>query len=247
MENPLFQYIGEGEEAQVYRGELRVIRGIGGDIFFANPVTVAKRVNFPTTSGTGHEIFCKHLVFKILEYFFNKKKLYTTQHIPFPSGSYTRGYYYEFADGSEGFPSQIADENYNYNLVDLVEENQVRNSFNSFGIDIGKDTLDPNDSSRKNIIVGDYDFGELCNSGKLNAKWKRIDFGERSIGFDRGIFLAQAHKRADEMQGVIGFHNFKLMMLAYKYFSENGHLENNEKRTLERLSEKFRKRHFSNI
>lgn len=236
-----FVYVGEGEEAQVFRGTLDVIGGIGGSVCYENPIDVAKRVNFPASSGySGNDLFCRHLVFKILENFFIRRlKKYHQMHIPVPLGSYKYGYYYRFVIGSEGFPSEFLDDNLNRVLVNLEEENAFRNCFNDFGIDLGKDTLDSNDGSRKNIIAADYNIKKLYRTGRISTEWKRIDFGERSCLFDYDKFLEEMSKRKEEFKAM---DCYALALLAGKYFANRGNISAGELRKLERQCRIFRKR-----
>ena len=227
--------IGSGQEAYVLKGQMNQIEGIGG-IVRCEPMTVAKRVN--QDKSEGRILFCKHLAIKILEEFFIQSGKYNNEHIPLPLGSFKDGYYYKFAEGSEGFPYEIFDGS-NRIQVQIYEWPAFVGAFSSFGIDLSRDIADANDGRvGKNVIFSGWDVNEVYETGRLHPGWKRIDFGYASCGFDYEKFENEMKRRDAEITTKIGRRHRLGVMAAY-FYHNNGNIPREEYWRTEKWIYKF--------
>jgi len=212
--------IGEGDEAIAYKGNPESLEGFGGTLELIKPRTVVKRTNITGTpeDWEGPDIFCRNLTASILDNYFIKKDIYSTEHIPLPLGSFKGGYYYEFAEGSEGWPTTFINKDYNRTLIDIKENIVFINHMNSYGFNIWGDTCDALDtSSGKNVIFETWNAETSLKFGELPSCWKRIDFGSRSCPFNYETFKKRTKGKKSELESVIGTSLYKLLILAGKY------------------------------
>jgi len=235
---PGWHYIGEGQEAQVYRGKLREISGIGGVIEYKIPFDVAKRkdINNPISEFDGHDLFCKHLVLSLLDKNFIKRGIYQHHHIPLPLGSFNGGYYYEFAEGIEGFPLEYIDTENDYRItpVQISEWYKFYGLFDSVGFNVGADITDPNDGrSGKNMVFLPWTINYETEG--LHPFWKRIDVGSASLPFNYEKF----EKNIQELRPNLN-EDFITINLAAKFYHLNGNINIQEQKELEKRVHEFR-------
>ncbi|MCD6228851.1 MAG: hypothetical protein J7K17_05190, partial [Candidatus Omnitrophica bacterium] len=168
--------LGSGGEAVVYKGEITQFEFEEKIIKLRKPLLVCKR----ESRSKDFKAFYRHLVCKLLDECFLKKKFYSTSHIPTPLGWYEQGYFYIYAEGTEFFPWQDSC----VSQVVLKEWKEAVGEFLKAGIDIAEDISDADwGYVAKNIILKDYDYSDFLSSdGYLPKEWKRIDFGYVSLG-----------------------------------------------------------------
>src|SRR3989344_1060029 len=213
--------IGSGQEAYVLKGEVDEVEGIGGIIKLERPIVAAKRISWgkPIFEYQGHDMYCKNLVLKIFDELFLRKGNYTVSHIPMPLGSFNGGHYYSYVEGSEGFPLEVNDEDYNSVPVQIDEWNKFTGSFNEFGFHVGDDIAEAVDGRiGKNMIMMPWDMNEVYLTGRLHKNWKRIDFGNVSLRFDYDRFLETMHNNKIKLKQQMG-QDYLLALIAAKYCS----------------------------
>lgn len=223
----------------LWKGTITKIEGIGGIVKSENPIVVVKKSLKP-----GHHYFCKHLTLSILEEYFLKENRYSRSHIPVPLGSFDEGYYYKFVEGSDAFPSEIVDQDTMKPVpIQLDEEDIFSGLFNSFGFNVGGDKVVPNGIAGKNIVHSGWNTGELYKTRRLSSDWKRIDFDYTSCLFNYKKFEEAMEPKKEELIMQLG-ENYKLALLAAKYYHSLGNLENKEFEEFQELEElvlQFRK------
>lgn len=231
MNEVKWNFTGAGQEAVVYIGNLKYIDGIGGEIGSETPISVAKRINHrigdkPIPDFQGHDLFCKHLVFRILDDYFVNTRKYSQNHIPIPLGSFNdsneSGYYYKFVEGDEEVSLTFIDEDYKQREFVVDEWNTFIGLFNTFGIDLGRDITQYDDKNvGKNVIYSDL---RDLDRGRIGSDWKRIDFGSASCGFDYDKFF-KLISRETGMEKIYR----ELAILSAKYSQYRVELSNREK------------------
>ena len=248
MDESLWPEIGRGGEAYVLKGELTQIKGLGGILSSEKPITVAKRINLgsPVYNYQGHETFCINVILRILDEYFKGQKEYSHNHIPRPLGSFNdrekAGYYYEFVEGNEGFPSLIMYADRGQVLVGMEEWNEFCGLFNSFGFVVDADKIESSDANYKNILLhGSWNQEELDITGKHHPRWKRIDFGYSSLPFKYEKFLGEMERYHDVLGG-----RYELTMLSARY-CKHENLTQGEIKELENSVLQFRKDMISEI
>lgn len=246
MDNDGWIPVDYGQEAYVSKGNLNHIEGIGGILDSEKPITVARRIgwNNPVYDFEGHDVFCRHLASRLLDEYFVKTGRYSRNHIPIPFGSFNganAGYYYEFIEGSEGFPLVIPDEDYHQIEVRIDDWNSFIGSFNSFGFDAGRDIADPIDGrTGKNVIFCGWDMNKVYETGRLHSNWRRIDFGTASYSLDFERFAKGLERDRSDLTKVLGDY-YKLVFLTGKYSQFNQNLTEDENHVLEMLVLRFRR------
>ena len=211
--------IGSGEEAIAYKGALKSLNLLEIDQSLDEGRIVVKRVNHSCVeSSQGHDVFCRHLAIGILEDYFIGCKDYSEKHIPCVLNSFNNGescgYYYEFVEGSEGWPTE----------VNIEEQRVFSNKMNNFGIDLWHDTCFVDDARiGKNVIFKPWNTNEVYNTDNsghyqgLHKFWKRIDFGSCSCKFDYEKFRDKLYENRDNMKKVLGRETYRILELAGKY------------------------------
>jgi hypothetical protein len=206
-------------------------------------MVVVKRVNWdaPIYPYQGHDLFCKHLVAKLLEELFLKESNYSNQHIPIPLGSFNTiheaGYYYKYVDGSEGFPFELQgdkDDNFRQVHVEIKEWGDFVGLFNDFGFSVENDIADANNARiGKNVIMSKYSTKKIYREYEknktytLHARWKRIDFGSTSCPFDYEKFIKEMTQRKSELEVKMS-RNYSLALLSAEYYHTCGTMTENE-------------------
>lgn len=234
-----WEEIGFGQEAQAFKGELKEIEGIGGIVKSEKPITLTKRKSWgnPYYEYQGHDLFCKHLCARLLDELFLREGKYTKAHIPIPVGSFNGGYYYQFAEGTEGFPLEIMVDNCRQ-PVRREEWNIFAGLFNEFGFKVHNDIADASDGrTGKNIIFLPWDIEKVYDTAVLHADWKRIDFGAKSCAFDYEKYLLEIAGKRQELADEYG-----LAVLAAQYYG----LHENSKE-LEELVLRFREKRIQSL
>jgi hypothetical protein len=235
--------IGFGEEADAFKGGPAEIEGMPiieenpTSIILRKPMFVVKRINWgtPIRPYQGHDLFFKHLVARLLEELFLKEGKYSNQHIPIPLGSFNNtheaGYYYKYAEGSEGFPFELQgdkDVDYRQISVDIKELNSFFGLFNDFGFSVENDIADAtNGKIGKNIIMSEYSTKELYRTYTLHPLWKRIDFGSKSCPFDYDKFVKEMTQRESELKVKMG-KNYSLALSSAEYYHTFGTMTEDE-------------------
>lgn len=238
--------IGDGQEAYALMGNATEIDGIGGVVSFPSRIAAVKRVSWeaPDHDYRGHDLFCKHLVARLLDEFFVKQGEYSREHIPIPLGSFNggriSGYYYVYAEGSEGFPLEIMDDEYRQVPVHINEWFPFVERFCSFGFGVNSDIADPIDGrTGKNIVFSSWDVGELYRTCCLPSEWKRIDLGEVSCPFRYEKFVEEMARRESELTDKM---EYRLALLAAKYYHLKDHMPDAEQGELFDMILESRKR-----
>ena len=244
----LWTNAGQGDEAYVLKGPLAEIEGIGGIVTAERPIIVAKRTNWgnPVNKHQGHDLFCKHLILRILDEHFLRQGRYSHPHIPIPLGSFNGGCYYVFAEGSENFPLSIATE-HGQKPVRISEWNEFTGYFGRFGFNAGHDIADA-DNGRvgKNVILSQWDINEVYETGTLDSGWKRIDFGSRSLPFDYDKFMQAVEEKKADLTGQMQ-DDYGLLLLAAKYSYMPKDFTSEEFRDLEERVLQFRSEQINRI
>jgi len=232
--------IGFGQEARAFKGNpteiegMPIIKSNPTSMIVRKPMVIVKRVDWeePIYDYQGHDLFCRHLTARLLEELFLKEGKYQTEHIPIPLGSFNdkkAGYYYEFVEGSEAFPSDMYPDEWN-SFVGL---------FYSFGFDVSHDTTEAGDGRvSKNVILGfpgwnikDKDGGRIPHSN-----WKRIDFGRSSFLFNYEKFEAEMLNNETYLSREMG-QNYRLALLSAKYYNTMGKMPQTKLEKLEGMTE----------
>jgi hypothetical protein len=245
--NNKWTLVGEGQEAEVFKGRIKVIEGLDSFLSVTHTPVIAKRVNWnKKDKQLGHRLFCKHLSAYILDSLFLNQQRYSNSHIPLPMGSFETGYYYQFSEGVDGFPLEIMNENYSYFPVQIKDWNPFVELFNLFGFEVHTDTADVSDGRNgKNVVFEKWDINEVYDTGCLHNRWKRIDFGSISMPFHPEIFQKRMSEKQREITGCIGNENYHLASLSIDYFLNNN-LKKDDLNKFLHLVNKFRKKTLSN-
>lgn len=221
-----------GDEAEVLLALSRRFPGIGGNIVTENAALTAIRQEFSSKPGHAKTIFYKHAVIKKLDDYFHRSGRYEYQHIPRPLGSATimRGtgetreaYFYQWAQGSEGFPWFYADTGTDNKRtpVELDEWKKFVSCFYEAGIDLSYDCTVPDGEVSKNIIHMMPDG--LKNRSQFNCLWQRIDFGSRSMIFKPDVcvkFIRDSREKLIRAFGSSGFDRYEMMELMLRSIGE---------------------------
>jgi hypothetical protein len=190
--------IGDGDEAFAFKGEIGSVEGLGGIVRLRKKISVVKRIGHKGYfSWQGHDVFCRNLAAKLLDYYFLKRKKYAREHVPLPLGSFNNenesGYYYEFVPGKEG-----------WDRPELEELSSFIDCMTSFGFGVSEDIF-ADSGGGKNII---FQEGNL---------WKRIDYGTRSCPYNYECFEKQSGDEKKKIERAVGKKNYKTMALAARY------------------------------
>lgn len=209
---------GTGSEARV-DVELRTrFPGIGGTIDTYQAIAVARRNEFSTAPGIGHEMFLRHTLIKKLEDYFFKKGFYKYAHVTRPLGSTDRTYIYEWAFGRDGFPWSYLNETGDSIYIRLDDWDSFNSIFLEAGVDLQSDCANPDNGALSQNIVHQLHLGANAAWPKLNRLWKRIDFGPRSIRLDFEKLLDYLAKNEKDIRETLRVGRYDMMMLACKYF-----------------------------
>lgn len=237
---------GCGSEAEIFIQVRNVFPGIGGKYKTNQVLTTAIRKEYNNTRGTGHKMFFKHLVIKKLDDYFCRLQKYLYPHIARPLGSISgnnerpdESYLYEWIDGKDGFPWEYVNFNKSIDKVILAEFNEFIMAFDKTGISMGCDRDITNaDDGRisQNIIHELYYPYEL----DLNLRWKRIDFGERSISINYEKLAKFLNDESQHLKKILTTKRFNLLVIAYQYLSSSGKISEKDKGKLEELTAEYR-------
>ena len=209
---------GTGSEARV-DVELRTrFPGIGGTIDTYQAIAVARRNEFSTAPGIGHEMFLRHTLIKKLEDYFFKKGFYKYAHVTRPLGSTDRTYIYEWAFGRDGFPWSYLNETGDSIYIRLDDWDSFNSIFLEAGIDLQSDCTNPDNGAISQNIVHQLHLGANAAQPKLNRLWKRIDFGPRSIRLDYDSLLDYLTKNEKDIRETLRVGRYDMMVLACIYF-----------------------------
>lgn len=224
---------GTGSEARV-DVELRTrFPGIGGTIDTYQAIAVARRNEFSTTPGIGHEMFLRHTLIKKLEDYFFKKGFYKYAHVTRPLGSTDRTYIYEWAFGRDGFPWSYLNETGDSVSVMLDDWNAFGSIFLEAGVDLQSDCANPDNGALSQNIVHQLHLDANASQPALNRLWKRIDFGPRSIKLDYETLLEYLRSNESDIRETLRVGRYDMMMMACKYLAKSGSVVPKE---LERLN-----------
>lgn len=238
---------GHGDEAEI-KVELRTtFPGIGDTIKTQEGVVSALREEYNKSPLMGHKLFIKHMIIKKLEDFFYRTHVYKFSHIPRPFGSISRegyqAYLYEWAIGEEGFPWKVRGDNYKTKDVELKDWELFDLKFSEAGIIIGKDCFDKDGIHSKNIIH-QFPYYNLENP-KLNVVWKRIDFGDLSVGIDYEKLKDFLKKNKVELVNVLRNERYKMIELSVLYLERDEKIEDIDIGRLEILIGDYRNKTLS--
>ena len=115
---------------------------------------------------------------------------YLYPHIARPLGSTSNSdkypcesYLYEWIDGKDGFPWEYVNQNGNADQIILAEFNEFIMAFDKVGISMGcdKDITNSDDGRMSQNIIHELYYPYDLD---LNLRWKRIDFGDRSVSIN---------------------------------------------------------------
>jgi hypothetical protein len=226
---------GTGSEARV-DVELRTrFPGIGGTIDTYQGIAVARRNEFSTAPGIGHEMFLRHTLIKKLEDYFFKKGNYRYAHVTRPLGSTEGAYIYEWAFGLDGFPWSYPNETGDSVSVRLDDWNSFSAIFLEAGIDLQSDCTNPDNGAVSQNIVHQLHLGTNASQPILNRLWKRIDFGPRSIRLDYERLLDYLRENEQDIRETLRVGRYDMMMLACRYLLNRGEIDPKERERLEML------------
>lgn len=239
-----------GDEAEVLLVLSRRFPGVGGTIATEKAVLTAIRQEFSSKPGHAKTLFYKHAMIKKLCDFFHGSDRYAYQHIPRPLGSATimrengetrEAYFYQWAQGSEGFPWFYVDREGKRAPVELDEWNKFVSSFYEAGIDLSYDCTVPDGEVSKNVIHEMPDGAE--HRSKFNCLWKRIDFGDRSMIFNPEAcakFIRDSREKLIRVFGSSGLDRYEMMELMLRHIMD-GSLDAHSAGRLEILMRDYRK------
>jgi hypothetical protein len=213
---------GVGGEARV-DVELRTrFPGIGGTIDTYQAVAVARRNEYSTASGIGHEMFLRHTLIKKLEDYFFDKGYYKYAHVTRPLGSTETAYMYEWAFGRDGFPWSYRNETGDLISVRLDDWDTFSSMFLGAGIDLESDCTNPDNGAISQNIVHQLHLGADSSHPILNRLWKRIDFGSKSIKLDYSGLLNYLKKNETDIRETLSVGRYDMMLQACKYLLNPG-------------------------
>lgn len=220
-------YFGSAAEVTV---ELRTIfPGVGGTIKTSEGALTAIREEFNIGPKNGHRRYLTHSLIKKLEDYFKRKGFYNYAHIPRPFGSISKegenrweAYFYEWAEGNEGFMWKIAQPDGEGGVkkipVMLNDWNTFIGVFSEAGIDLQYDTTDPhNQDKSKNII---YQFPVKPSDTGMSSVWKRIDFGPESIRINYEQLSKFLHDNRQDMINILRNERYRMLELMLDYLTE---------------------------
>lgn len=220
------EYNAEGGEAAVDFQIRTKIPGVGGAIITSEGAVVALRREHSVAKGSGHRMFLRHMVAKKLEDYFFRTGVYKYAHIPRPLGSISflgtdsekpyECYFYEWTFGSEGFYWESQDYGGVTNKTELSDWNSFVGKFSEAGIVMCTDVTESDDARiSKNIIHQILPAKAIYE--KLNAAWKRIDFGRRSLSIDFDVLQKYLHDNRDDLRAVLRTERYNMLDLAVEY------------------------------
>ncbi|OWK27346.1 MAG: hypothetical protein US76_03870 [Parcubacteria group bacterium GW2011_GWA2_38_13b] len=234
---------GYGSEAEVFIQVRNVFPGIGGKYKTNQVLTTAIRKEYNSFSGAGHRMFLKHLIIKKMDDYFCRLQKYLYPHITRPLGSVSNGdeqsYLYEWIDGRDGFPWEYVNLSGNIDRIILAEFNEFIMAFDVIGIKMGcdKDITNADDGRMSQNIVHELYYPYDLN---LNLRWKRIDFGDRSIGIDYEKLAKFLNDESRHLQEALTVRRFSLLIIACQYLSSFGKISEKDKGKLEELTSEYR-------
>ncbi len=231
---------GVGSEAEIHVELRSVFPGIGGVIRTFQAITVANRKEFNQSSDAGLRMFLKHTIIKKLEDYFFRKGIYRYAHITRPLGSMNEGYIYEWAFGSDRFSWYYPTETGDSISVELDDWKEFIEAFNNAGINIESDCTDADDGRISQNIIHQYPQYPKSIPPKLNRLWKRIDFGERSIGIDYDQLSRYLTNHQEVITNTLRVGRYDLLILASRYLQEGENMNPLERGKLEVLALDYR-------
>lgn len=216
----IFKELGEGgfgSEAVITVEIRNEFPSLDGVIAAQQAVVAARRREKNAKKDTGHLMFLKHIVFKKFDDYFRSVGRYEFAHISRPLGSQDNGiYFYEWVFGTEGFPGSHIGGNGESEPTVLDEWKEFVDSFNSAGIDLSRDCVEPDSENSKNIIHELYHSNDVWTG--LNCLWKRIDFGPQSVHVDWVKLVKYLNDNEEELRRVWGENRRTLIgMIAYDF------------------------------
>lgn len=235
---------GHGSEASVLIQLRNRFPGIGGKIQTQQVITAALREEYSHFSKTGHRIFFKHLLIKKLDDYFCRTRQYRYPHISRPLGSISgknnepyEAYLYEWTDGRDAFPWEYVNADSETDKIILREFDIFISAFDMVGIDLGSDiTNADNGLVSQNLIHELY----YLNNLELNLRWKRIDFGDRSIYINHDKLNQFVRAEHQELEKVLGVRRYELLILAREYISPDTKMTDKKMGKLEALTGEYR-------
>lgn len=233
---------GAGSEASVTVQLRNTFPGIGGLIKTEQAVVTALRASYSNIIGLGDKLFLRHTIFKKLDDYFLKSDKYFFQHITRPLGSIEKngaseGYLYEWVYGADTFPWEYSQPHSNPIMVQLDEWSSFISAFSNAGINVGIDVTDADDGRMsQNIVHQLYKVTDY----KLNACWKRIDFGDVSISINPEKLKVFLTTNEDSLIDSLELDRYELIVLAYKFLYENKQMTEKDFGRLEILARLYR-------
>lgn len=235
---------GYGSEAEIFIQVRNVFPGIGGKYKTNQVLTTAFRKEYNNSFGNGHRMFFKHLIIKKLDDYFCRLQKYLYPHISRPLGSISEqennayeAYLYEWIDGKDGFPWEYQNISGNTDKIILKEFSEFASAFFSAGIDLAKDVTDSDNGIISQNIIHELYYP---NDFELNLRWKRIDFGDRSIGIDYEKLAKFLNDESRRLKEALTVRRFNLLVIAYQHLSSSGKISEKDKGKLEELTAEYR-------
>ncbi|MDD5691463.1 MAG: hypothetical protein PHC37_07210, partial [Candidatus Omnitrophica bacterium] len=224
-------------KAMVYFGWPGQVEGVDSrKIKLPADIKVVMRIN--KDAKPGFDMFLRHIILKILDNYFLKKRIYTVEHIPLPLGYFRDRYYYVFAEGSEGWPTVLIDKDSDYRKTPVMMEelHLVKERLYSWGFDIW-DIVDADGEDGKNIIHKGWDISRLYENFQLSKDWVLIDLD--GLVFRGKRFFQSVGEAREGLKRNLGW-QYELLVLAGGYIDRYPRtLFGGKERRLKELAQRY--------